>query len=705
MESRFLLEGLDCAHCAEMIRNAVAKEHFCDNATINFITKELTVIHDGKISDKALLQDVSAVVKKFEPDVKTRYVDDNDNEKESKTAQIVIIIISSVLFIAGLLTEFLITDEKLSEIISLCCYALSFIPCALPVIVKSIKSIISKNIFNENTLMLVASIGAVCIRQFEEAVAVMLFYRIGEFVQSLAVNKSRRSIAALIKSKPETAELLVDSRYVTVNPSDVEKGSIIRVRAGEKIPLDGVIISGSTSVNNSAITGESAPIDVSEGDFVNAGGINLSGTVNVKTTASFTDSTVYKMLEIVQTAIEKKTKTENFISVFAKYYTPVVVLMAVIIGVIPPLLMGLDFGTWIKRGLIFLVISCPCALVISVPLGYFAGIGKASSDGILIKGSNYLEAVCKIKTVLFDKTGTLTKGEFKVCDVVPHSVTKEELLEYDAYCEYNSTHPIGIAVKNAYSKSYDLSRISSCEEIAGKGIKAEIDGKTYLCGNAKFLAENSIATDNATGTALYLACGNEYLGYITVADIPKETSAECIKLLKDKGIRVIMLTGDNASAAKITAEALGITEYYSSLLPQDKSEIALKAKNELKKNEKIAFIGDGINDSPVLATCDIGIAMGKGGSDSAIETADIVLMQDNPKQLITAYEISRKTKDIVMQNIVFALAIKFIIQILGVLGLANMWAAVFADVGVTVLAICNSLRLLRKQNTDRLHRF
>ncbi len=695
MESRFILEGLDCAHCAEMIKEAVSKADFCEKAGLNFIKKELWVIHNGMYSEKELLSEVSAIVKKFEPDVKTIPLN-NEIKEKSKIPDIIRIIVSALLFAGGIITELFFIDNTATKIISLGCYAVAYILTAAPIVIISVKCIMAKNIFNENTLMLIASIGAIVLGQYEEAVAVMLFYTIGEFVQSIAVGKSRKSIAALIKSKPETAEVLVNNEYITLSPEDVEIGSTIRVKAGEKIPLDSIVVSGSTTVDNSAITGESMPMDITEGDAVNAGGINLSGTVTLKTTALFTDSTVYKMLEIVEAATEKKTRTENFISVFARYYTPIVVFMAILISVIPPLFTGYNFTDWVQRGLIFLVISCPCALVISVPLGYFAGIGKASSKGILIKGSNYLEAICKAKAILFDKTGTLTKGEFKVNKVSAKGISEEELIQYAAYCEYNSNHPVGIAVKNEFKGRYDLSRIGQCEEIAGKGIHCEIDGKNFICGNARFLNENAVATDMTDGTALHIACENEYLGYIAVADIPKETSAECIKILKKSNIRTVMLTGDSESAAKSIADELSIDEYYSSLLPQDKSDIALRIKQELCKNEKMVFVGDGINDSAVLACADIGIAMGAGGSDSAIETADIVLMQDNPIQLITAFEISKRTRRIVIQNIFFALSVKLIIQVLGVLGLAGMWAAVFADVGVTVLAILNSMRLLKK---------
>ena len=566
--------------------------------------------------------------------------------------------------------------------------------------------------------MLIASIGAIVLGEYEEAVAVMLFYTVGEFFQSIAVNKSRRSISSLIKTKPETADVLIDGEYITVDPENVETDSIIRVKPGEKIPLDGIVESGNTSIDTSALTGESLPRDITIGDEVPAGAINISGVITLKTTRRFTDSTVYKMLQMVESAVEKKTKTENFISVFAKYYTPIVVLVAVIISIFPPLFTGFnyepfidgiikgklifpeftgfDFVTWVQRGLIFLVISCPCALVISVPLGYFAGIGKASSKGILVKGSNYLEAISKAKVVLFDKTGTLTKGQFEVTRTEPAGMSKDELLRYAAYAESNSNHPIAVSVRKAYGADIDQSQITQCSEIAGKGIKAVISGVTVLCGNSRLMADYSINCPEANGTVLYVAVDNKYAGLIEIADMPKEHSAEAVKMLKNHGVKVVMLTGDNKSAAAAAAEKLGITDYYAELLPENKSEITLKMKSELPDNEKVMFVGDGINDAPVIASADIGVAMGGSGADSAIETADCVLMKDDPMQLADAFAISKKTNRIVLQNIIFALGVKLIIQVLGVLGLANMWAAVFADVGVSIIAIFNSLRLMRK---------
>ncbi len=697
MNITFYLRGLDCANCAAKIEKAVSERDFAKKVSLNFVAQKLTVTTNSE-DVKSVSDEVKKIVAHYEPEVKVELSSEiRENNKTNYKPQITRIIISAVLFVSALITDLCFEKTNSTQIISYILYGCSYIIVAVPVITATIKALISKNIFNENMLMFIASIGAIAIGEIHEAIAVMLFYSVGELFQSIAVGKSRRSIKALIGTKPETADILIDGNYKTVSPYDVPIGSYIRVKAGEKIPLDGIITSGASQINNSAITGESIPIDVSENDEVKAGAINLSGAITIKTTAVFTDSTVYKMLQLVEEATEMKTKTENFISVFAKYYTPVVVIMALLISVIPPLFTAMEFSQWIQRGLIFLVVSCPCALVISVPMGYFAGIGKASSEGILIKGSNYLEAISKANMVVLDKTGTITNGEFEISSINPTGISEEELLRCAAYCEYNSTHPIALSVKKRYTKEININKIESHTEIAGKGVKALIDGKTYICGNEKFLKENGILAEKSNGTSLHLAENDNYLGYIEIADIPKETSAKAIKFLKSKNIHTVMLTGDNEASAKHTAVLTGITEYYHSLLPEDKSRILSEKKSLLKKDEKIIFIGDGINDAPVLACADIGIAMGKNGTDSAIETADIVFMKDDLSQLESAFNISYKTRRIILQNIIAAISIKIIIQILSVLGLANMWVAVFADVGVSILAIVNSLRILRRE--------
>lgn len=700
MNITFYLKGLDCANCATKIENSVKECDFAKKVTLNFVAQKLTVTTDSDdvntISDK-----VRSIVAHYEPDIIVELSDKNEsNEQISFKPQIIRIIISAVLFVLGIVLDTMISEK--ADILNISIYLIhgaSYITVAIPVIKATVKALLKKNFFNENMLMLIASIGAILIREIHEAIAVMLFYSVGELFQSIAVGKSRSSIKALIGTKPETADIFSEGKYVTVSPYDVPVGSVIRVKAGEKIPLDGIVTEGVTQVNNSAITGESLPVDVSEGDEVKAGGINLNGLITVRTTADFNDSTVCKMLQLVEEATEKKTKTENFISVFAKYYTPIVVLLAIVISLVLPFVFGLNYQEWIEKSLIFLVISCPCALVISVPMGYFAGIGKASSEGILIKGSNYLEAVSKVKTVVLDKTGTITNGEFELSSINPVNVSKKELIEIAAHCEYNSNHPIALSVKKSYSEEINPDRISSHTEIAGKGIRATIDGSEYVCGNDKFLKENGIEASRTSGTSLHIAKESEYLGYIEIADIPKETSAKAIEFLKSKGIHTVMLTGDNEASAKHTSDIVGINEYHHSLLPEDKSRILTDKKAMLNSDEKIVFIGDGINDAPVLAGADIGIAMGMNGTDTAIETADMIFMKDDLTQFETAYEISKKTRRIIKQNIVIAILIKLIIQILSLLGLADMWFAVFADVGVSILAIMNSLRILQKGYT------
>lgn len=696
MKKRYILDGLDCANCAEKIRSEAEKHKLITTATMNFVKQELIVEADDKASSADILKTVCEIVKKHEPDVN---VFEKGNKPQNKTGykgEIIKIISSALLFITAFTLEHTITENTIISTAVIILYILSYLICGIAVAITAFKGIMNKSFFNENTLMLIASIGAIILGEYEEAAAVMLFYTVGELFQSIAVNRSRKSISSLIETKPETAELLTDSGYITVAPEEVLIGSIIRVKPGEKVPLDGIIESGSTSVDTSALTGESLPRDVGEGDEISAGSINISGLITIRTTRRFEDSTVCKMLELVESAVEKKTKTENFISVFAKYYTPIVVLAAVVISLIPPLFTGFDFATWVQRGLIFLVISCPCALVISVPLGYFAGIGKASSKGILVKGSNYLEAIAKTKVVLFDKTGTLTKGRFEVTSIDPVGMSKEELLKYAAYAESSSNHPIAVSVRNAYGEAIDESQISGCSEIAGKGIKAVISGVSVLCGNSKLMAENNIDCPDVNGTVLYIALDGKFAGSIEIADTPKEHSAKAVKMLKDSGVKVVMLTGDNNNAAQKTAKELGINDVFSGLLPEDKSEITLREKSNLSNNGKVMFVGDGINDAPVITSADIGVAMGGAGADSAIETADCVLMYDDPMQLADAFTISKKTNRIVKQNIVFALGVKLIVQVLGVLGIANMWAAVFADVGVSIIAIFNSLRLMRK---------
>ena len=575
---------------------------------------------------------------------------------------------------------------------------------------KAFRNIRNGQVFDENFLMMIATFGAFAVREYAEAVAVMLFYQIGEWFQGYAVGKSRQSISDMMDICPEYANLEQDGQLTQVDPDDVEIGSVIVIKPGERIPLDGVIIEGESMIDTAALTGESVPRRAVAGDAIISGCVNGSGTLKVRTTKEFDDSTVARILELVENASSKKAKVENFITRFAKYYTPIVTIAALALAILPPLismLLGTDQSMsdvwlcWIYRACTFLVISCPCALVISVPLGFFGGIGAASRIGVLVKGSNYLEAVAEVDTVVFDKTGTLTHGEFVVTDVVPADgakLSKDELLELAALGEGYSTHPIAASIRDAYAGEPDLNRVSTAEEIAGHGVHVEIDGvETYL-GNRKWMEELHIAYTPQTkaGTVVYLARKDEYLGAIIISDRIKEGAKEAIDTMKAVGVRsCVMLTGDRKETAEAVAAELGLDEIHYELLPADKvSQVERLLTAETAKN-KLAFVGDGINDAPVLTRADVGIAMGTMGSDAAIEAADVVLMDDDIRKIAGVVQIARKTIGIVKQNIVFALSIKVLVLILGAVGIANMWAAVFADVGVSVLAILNAMRTLR----------
>ena len=552
--------------------------------------------------------------------------------------------------------------------------------------------------------MAIATIGAFAIGEFPEGVAVMLFYEVGEMFQDYAVNKSRKSISDLMNIRPDFANLIdLNGEEKRVSPESVNVGSIIVVRAGEKVPLDGVVLSGEATLDVSALTGESLPKEVEAKDDVLAGSINKSGLLKIKVTKSFGESTVSKILDLVENAGNKKSPTEKFITKFARYYTPVVVFSALALAIIPPLVIsGESFSPWISRALIFLVVSCPCALVVSIPLGYFAGIGLASKNGILIKGSNYLEALNNVESIVFDKTGTLTKGTFKVRKSESTSkLTNEELLKLGAYAEYYSNHPIAKSIVSEFNEEINKGLISNYEEISGKGIKVDIDGETFLAGNSKLMDMFNIKITpiHEIGTVVYLANEKSELGYIVISDEIKEDSKEAISGLKEIGVKqTIMLTGDNEKVGDSVAKELGLDKAYCSLLPQNKVEKLEQIFEDKSKGKKVAFVGDGINDAPVLARADIGIAMGGVGSDAAIEAADVVIMDDKPSKIIKAIKIAKKTNKIIWQNIIFALFIKIIILIFGALGMANMWEAVFGDVGVTLIAVINSSRILKNKN-------
>lgn len=617
------------------------------------------------------------------------------------------IIISAALLAVFLPLEHLLEMPWWVELII---FVIPYVIAGYDVLRSAAVNIIHGRIFDEKFLMMIATVGAFATGEYPEASAVMLFYQVGELFQSIAVGRSRKSIAKLMDIRPDYAVVIRDGKEEKVSPDEVEVGETIIIRPGEKIPLDGVITEGSSSVNTAALTGESAPVDLGMSDTVISGTLNLTGVIKVKTTSSFGQSTVSKILELVENASDKKAKVENFITKFARWYTPAVVIAAVLLAVVPPLFTGAGswavWKVWLIRACVFLVVSCPCALVVSVPLSFFGGIGAASKRGILIKGAGYMEVLSKIDTVVFDKTGTLTKGVFAVEDIHASNIDKPELLDIAAACESFSSHPVAQSIVRAHEDHIDKSRISDVEEIAGKGIKAVLDGQTYYVGNGQLmdLCGAKWHDCHLTGTIIHIARdtaqGPEYLGHIVINDEIKEDSASAIKELKTLGVKeLIMLTGDKAKVAQSVAEKIGLTGHHAELLPADK---VAKVEELLEKSgAKLAFVGDGINDAPVLMRADVGIAMGAMGSDAAIESADVVLMDDQPSKIAEAIRISRKTMRIVWENIVFALAVKVLILVLGALGIANMWLAVFGDVGVLVIAILNAVRCMRvKKKAD-----
>ena len=578
-------------------------------------------------------------------------------------------------------------------------YIVSYCIVGLDIVWKAVRNITRGKVFDENFLMTIATIGAFAIGEFPEAVAVMLFYQIGELFQSYAVDKSRKSIASLMNIRPDFANVKRDNQIIKVNPEEVKIGETIVVKPGEKIPLDGIIVEGNSLVDTSALTGESIPKEVGSGDEVLSGCINQNGLLTIKVEKEFGESTVSKILDLVENASSKKSKSENFISKFAKYYTPIVVITAVLLAIIPPfILKDATFIDWLYRALTFLVVSCPCALVISIPLGFFGGIGGASKMGILVKGSNYLEALSKAEIVVFDKTGTLTQGVFKVQKIHPVDISKEELIELTAHAESYSNHPISVSIREAYGKEIEHNRIEKIQELPGLGVIAKVDEKEILAGNEKLMKQKKIQYSKCEeiGTIIYIAIENKYAGYIVIADEIKEDAKKAIKELKKNNIsKTIMLTGDKKEVGESVAKKIGIDQVYTELLPDGKVEKMEKLLKETSQTGKLVFVGDGINDAPVLALSDIGIAMGGLGADSAIEAADIVIMTDEPSKIVNAIKISKKTMRIVKQNIIFAISIKVAVLILSAFGLSNMWEAVFADVGVSVIAILNALRVLK----------
>ena len=589
-----------------------------------------------------------------------------------------------------------------NEWLQIALFIISYIIVGGDVVKRAVKNIFKGQVFDENFLMSIATIGAFFIGEYPEGVAVMLFYQVGELFQSYAVGKSRKSIASLMDIRPDYANVKKGDELVKVDPDEVQIGDIIVIKAGEKIPLDGKVIEGSSMIDTSALTGESVPREVEVGSDILSGCININGVITAEVTKEFGESTVSKILDLVENASSKKSNSEQFITKFARYYTPVVVIIAVFLAIIPPLVIdGATFSDWIYRALAFLVVSCPCALVISIPLSFFGGIGGASKKGVLVKGSNYLEALAETEIVVFDKTGTLTKGVFNVQEIHPEGVSKEELLELTAHAESYSNHPISFSLKRAYSKEIDNGRISDVEEISGHGVIATVDGKKVMVGNIKLMKMMDIPyfKGELIGTIVHVAVNNKYIGYIVIADEVKEDSAQAIKELKAANIKqTVMLTGDNKSIGSKVAKELGLDKVYAELLPADKVEKLEELFSQKSKKGKLAFVGDGINDAPVLARADIGIAMGGLGSDAAIEAADVVIMTDEPSKIATTMKISKKTLEIAHQNIVFAIGIKIIVLILSAFGITTMWAAIFADVGVTIIAVLNAFRALNVKN-------
>ncbi|MFZ5353734.1 MAG: heavy metal translocating P-type ATPase [Bacillota bacterium] len=702
MKIELILEGLDCANCAIKIEQRVKGLNGVAAVSMNFVTKTLNINLKEKADRKVIFEESKQIIKSLEPHVKVidksseKKICTNEHKHTIEKKEIIRLIIGTIIFATGIIFNF----NKNTEFLV---FLTSFLLIGSDVLISSLKRIRGGQVFDENFLMSIATIGAFIIGEYPEGVAVMLFYQIGELFQTAAVNKSRKSIKALMDIRPDYANLKIGDEYKTVSPEDISIGDIIVVKPGERIPLDGKVISGKSMLDTSALTGESLPREVKAGDEVLSGVININGLLSVEVLKEYSESTVTKILELVENASMNKAPTENFITKFAKYYTPFVVVIAAGITIIPTLFFkDAVFSDWLYRALIFLVVSCPCALVISIPLGFFGGIGAASRNGILIKGGNFLEALVNVDTVVFDKTGTITKGVFNVTKLLPASgVEESKLLELAAYAESHSGHPIAESIKKAYDKDIIQDNIEGYEELAGYGIKVQITGKTVLAGSAKLMKKEEIEHPviNEDGTLLYIAADGMYTGCIVISDELKPDSIKAVKELRQLGIhKTVMLTGDIKQVGENVAAKLGIDEVYTELLPKDKVELVEKLEKEKNTKGKLIFAGDGINDAPVLARADIGIAMGGLGSDAAIEAADIVIMNDEPSKISTAIKIARYTRKIVWQNIILAFGVKFIVLILAAGGLSTMWEAVFADVGVALLAVFNAIRVLNVKN-------
>ena len=704
MEKIFILKGLDCPNCSAKIEKEVGELAGVSSSSINLMKQSLTIsVEEDALS--LVTKQIETIVHSHEPDVTvTEYIAESSvstqetkSEDYNNKIRIIRLIAGALIFISGIISNEFINVSLPVYLIFL---VLAYIILGGDVVIKAIKNITKGRIFDENFLMSLSTIGAFVIGEYPEAVAVMLFYQIGEYFQDLAVNRSRKSIANLMNIRPDFATVLRNGEQTIVSPKTVSIGEIIVVKPGEKIPLDGIILEGDSMLDTKALTGESVPRTVHKGDEALSGCVNQNGVLTIQVTKAFGESTVSKIIELVENASSRKAPTENFITTFARYYTPVVVIFALILAVAPPLLFNAEWIEWIHRAFVFLVISCPCALVISIPLTFFGGIGAASKHGVLVKGSNYLESLNNVSTVVFDKTGTLTKGVFKVTEIVPdNGFTVDRILEYGAKAEIYSNHPIAKSIIAAYEKDVDGTNITDYKEISGYGISVTVDNKKILAGNSKLMTAEQIhyRPCNKAGTKVYVAVDGKYAGCILITDEIKEDSKRAIAELKRIGIeKTVMLTGDDEMIGKAVSQELGLDEYYAQLLPDQKVLKLEELDSQKPLKSKLAFIGDGINDAPVLARADVGIAMGGIGSDAAIEAADVVLMTDEPSKLVEAIEVAKATKHIVIQNIVLALTVKVIFMVLGAFGIAGMWEAVFGDVGVALIAVMNAMRTLKK---------
>ena len=692
-ELQLTLEGLNCANCARKIEEKVGKMEGVKESNLNFTTTTLNVKLERKVKEEHAINEIKKIVEALEPHVKVeKKVSGKTNVQRAKFEVKPTLIIGTILYLIAVIGDF-------KGALALILFVASYLLIGGKVVLTAIKNIARGQLFDENFLMTVATIGAFSISEYPEAVAVMLFYEIGETIQGYAVNKSRSSISSLMDIRADYANIIIDGKEKKVSPETVKVEDIILVKPGEKIPLDGIVVEGESFVDTSALTGESVPRKIAVNDEILSGGINTNGVLKVKVTKKFGESTVSRILEMVENAANKKANTEKFITKFAKVYTPIVVALAILIAVVPSIFIkDALFSTWLYRALVFLVVSCTCALVVSVPLGFFAGIGGASKKGVLVKGSNYLELLKDLKTIVFDKTGTLTEGVFTVTEINTNNIQKEKLIEVAAMAESFSNHPIAISIIKEYGKEIDKEVIEEYEEIAGHGIKAVINNEEVLIGNAKLMNQFNISYNevDSIGTVVYCAINGEFKGSIVISDKIKENADEALINLKAAGVKkTVMLTGDNKKTAEKVGEKVNIDEVHSELLPLGKVKEVEKLLKASNKNGRLAFVGDGVNDAPVLARADIGIAMGGIGSDAAIEAADVVLMKDDINALVDAINVSKKTNKILWQNIIFALGVKVIIMVLGTFGIANMWTAVFADVGVTIIAIINSTRCFR----------